>query len=195
MNISALKKHIIGKLEKELSPKLTYHGVQHTLAVLRACEQYIKRMRIAPGDAFLLRTAAIMHDTGYLEAHDNHEERSIKYVREILPEWNYSGQQIEIINGIIRATKIPQTPTTVLEQIIGDADLDYLGTDLFYKIGNKLFIELKNLGAISTEEEWNKLQIAFLQKHSFHTPFAKKNREPVKQKYLKEIIDKWGRNN
>ena len=192
MNISKLKNFIIQKLKTELSSKLTYHGVLHTEHVLKSCNQYIKRMRIPEYEAYLLRTAAIMHDTGFIWNFDNHEDASIKYAKELLPDWNYSKVEIERIVGMIKATKIPQTPTNELEQVIGDSDLDYLGTDLFYKIGNKLKMELWAYNKISTEEEWDQVQVRFLKNHHYHTPFAIKHREPVKQKYLKEILEKWG---
>jgi HD superfamily phosphodiesterase len=192
MNTGKLKKFILHKLESELSDKLTYHGVNHTKYVLLSCDKYIKRMHISAGNAYLLRTAAIMHDTGYIWTFDTHEDESIKYARKLLPEWNYTNAEIEIIAGIIEATKIPQKPLNILEQIIGDADLDYLGTDFFYKIGNKLYNELLAYNKVTTEEQWDRIQVRFLQNHRFHTPFAKKYREPVKQKYLNEILEKWG---
>lgn len=192
MNTGKLKKFILGKLETELSDNLTYHGVLHTMHVLKSCNQYINRMHIGAADAYLLRTAAIMHDTGFIWNFENHEEESIKYTKVLLPRWNYTKVEIEQIVGMIKATIIPQTPLNVLEQILADSDLDYLGTDLFYKIGNKLYSELLTYNKISTDEEWDRLQVRFLQNHHFHTPFAKKHREPVKQKNSNEILKKWG---
>jgi predicted metal-dependent HD superfamily phosphohydrolase len=191
MNTQKLKHFITEKLKAELSNNLYYHGVQHTQHVLISCNQYIKRMQIESKDAYLLRTAAIMHDTGFIWNFENHENESINYTRELLPQWNYTEIEIEQIVGMIRATKIPQQPKTVLEQILGDSDLDYLGSDLFYKIGNQLYKELLAYNKISSKEEWDRIQVNFLQNHEYHTPFAKKHREPVKQKYLHEILDKW----
>ena len=192
MNTGKLKRFILQKLRNELSDKLTYHGVNHTKCVLLSCEQYIKRMHLPSGEAYLLRTAAIMHDTGYIWTFDDHETESINYARKVLPDWNYTKAEIERIAGMIEATRIPQNPLNMLEQIIADSDLDYLGTDSFYKIGNKLYKELLAYQIITNEEQWFRLQVKFLQNHRFHTPFAKKQREPVKQKHLIEIIEKWG---
>ncbi|MEZ5103937.1 MAG: HD domain-containing protein [Draconibacterium sp.] len=193
MNIRKLKGFIIQKLSEGLSDKLTYHGVHHTLDVLNACNQYIKRMKISPKDAYLLRTAALLHDTGFLKTYDNHEEESIAYALEILPKWNYSNKEIELIAGMIRSTKIPQLPNTLLEKIIGDSDLNYLGTDYFYTVGDTLFKELMAFNKISSQEQWNKIQIKFLENHRYHTLFAQKHREPVKQKHLLDLKRKWGR--
>ena len=192
MNTGKLKRFIFGKLESELSEKLTYHGVNHSKYVLLSCEKYIKRMNIPPEEAYLLRTAAIMHDTGYIWTFDNHEAESINFARKILPGWNYTDSEIDRIASMIAATRIPQKPSNILEQIIADSDLDYLGTSSYYKIGNKLYQELLAFNKITTENEWDQLQVNFLQKHRFHTPFAIKYREPVKQKYLNEIMEKQG---
>ncbi|MFB6318335.1 HD domain-containing protein [Saccharicrinis sp. FJH54] len=187
-NIAGLKHHITRMLENELSDQLTYHRVHHTLSVLEVCQQYIKRMHVPPPDAYLLRTAALMHDTGYLVSSINHEEESVRIARNILPEWNYSDPEIARINGMIRATRIPQKPLNILECILCDSDLDYLGTDRFYPVSQTLFRELMNLNVIGSEKEWNAMQITFLQNHSYHTPYAKRYREPVKQQHLEELL-------
>jgi predicted metal-dependent HD superfamily phosphohydrolase len=192
MNIRKIKNFVFHKLETELDNKLTYHGLGHTIYVLKSCNQYIKRMHIASYDAYLLRTAAIFHDTGFIWDFDNHEDESIKYASKILPDWNYSQTEINRIVGMIEATKKPQQPNNSLEEIMADSDLDYLGTDVFYKVGNKLYKELLAYKKISSVKEWDELQVDFLREHNYHTPFALKYREPVKQKYLKEILDKWG---
>lgn len=188
MSFDNLKKFIIGKLTNELSDKLTYHGVHHTLAVLNVCEQYAKRMKIAENSKRLLFTAALIHDLGFLKTYDEHEEASIVFAHEILPKWNFYEQEITIIEGLIRATKIPQNPKNQLEQILADADLDYLGTDLFYPVGDTLYNELVAFKKISNRKQWNTVQISFLKKHHYHTTHAKKFREPIKQKHLNELI-------
>lgn len=190
MNTRKIKKFIFEKLKNELSEKLTYHGVNHTKHVLHVCNQYIKRMQIPAYDAYLLRTAALLHDFGFIVTYEDHEEESVKFAKEMLPEWNYSKLEIEKIAGMIRATKIPQLPNTITEKILGDADLDYLGTDAFYKIGDKLYKELLAFNNIKNLDEWNNLQVEFMKNHEYHTSFAKRNREPVKQKHLNELIEK-----
>ena len=114
----------------------------------------------------------------------------MEYAKKILPKWNFSENEIEKINSIIRATKIPQKPTNILENIIGDSDLDYLGTAAFYTISETLYEESLAFGIIASREEWDILQIKFLQNHQYHTPFAQKFREPVKQKHLYELLKK-----
>jgi uncharacterized protein len=192
MNIRKLKNFIINKITSEIPASLSYHGVHHTLDVLHVCNQYIKRLKIPKSEAYLLRTAALMHDLGIMWNYSNHEEQAINYVKETLPEWGYSPSDIDVICNLIAATRIPQQPHTLMEEIICDADLDYLGTARFYTVGETLFREFVVFKVISNEEEWDRLQVNFLSKHRFRTDWALRNREPVKQKYIQEIRDKWG---
>lgn len=97
---------------------------------------------------------------------------------------------MEAIAGMIMATRLPQSPTTLLEKILCDADLDYLGRDDFYEIGGRLFAELKEQEVVETEREWNIMQRTFLQSHRYHTRFGQTNREPGKQERLQEISAK-----
>jgi len=194
VNVRKLKSLISNKISAEIPKELTYHGLHHTLSVYEVCNQYIKRMNIKPKDAYLLRTAALTHDVGILYQYKNHEDKGIEYVHDLLPELGYSKKDIDIVCGLIEATRLPQNPKNTLEKIICDADLDYIGTDEFYSIGNTLFEEFLSHKIVKDEEDWDKLQIRFLEEHDYHTPYAKKHREPVKQKFLKELKIKWGLN-
>ena len=88
------------------------------------------------------------------------------------------------------ATQIPQKPRNLTEQILCDADLDYLGRDDFFTIGDKLFAELSMYGMINTEEEWNRLQTGFLEKHHYFTVTALKLRKDKKDENLAIVKSK-----
>jgi uncharacterized protein len=88
------------------------------------------------------------------------------------------------------ATKLPQEPHSLLEQIICDADLDYLGRDDFFKIGDRLYNELVAANIIANETDWNILQIGFLQKHHYFTATAKGLRDDKKQEHLNILLSK-----
>jgi hypothetical protein len=189
MNISKFKNFILRKVENELSKTLYYHDVNHTLYVMEECNKYIRRYNISPKDAYLIRTAALLHDIGFIWVYRNNEERAAEYAKKILPNWGYSPKDVEIVVGMILATKIPQLPKTFLEQVICDADLNYLGTNAYYPLSNKLFEELKTNNILKTESEWLDLQISFLENHTYHTSFALKNRANKKQMILDELLD------
>lgn len=175
------------KLKEGLSPNLYYHGVHHTIDVLAALTHISKNENIGGEQLILLKTAALLHDSGFTETYTNHEEAGCRITRQILPDYGYSAQDIEIICGMIMATKIPQTPDNKLEEIICDADLDYLGRDDFYPISHSLFKELVFRGVLTDENEWNKIQIKFLSHHQYFTATCQNQREANKQQRIEEI--------
>jgi len=187
MNYSASKKFILGKLEKDLAPDLYYHGFHHTLDVLMVAESLCKEENINEYETILVKTAAIFHDAGYLRANINHEVLGCNMVQEYLPFFGYSEEAIEKICEMIMSTKIPQSPKTKLDRIICDADLDYLGRDDFDKIGDTLFEELKAYKYLETREEWDLMQIIFLEKHTFFTESSRNKRKAKKAQHLKQL--------
>lgn len=177
-------------LEKDLAPNLYYHTVEHTLDVYDRAKFFAEKEKVTATDTKLLLIATLYHDCGYLHQMADHESISCDIVRATLPGFDYSLDDIETICQIIMATKLPQTPHSLLEQIICDADLDYLGRDDFFKIGDGLYHELVAANVIANETEWNILQIDFLQKHHYFTATAKALREGKKQEHLNILLSK-----
>jgi predicted metal-dependent HD superfamily phosphohydrolase len=187
MNFHAAKSYILDRLERELSQQLTYHSLFHTLDVFQTTSELCLLEKIPPYESLLLKTAALFHDSGFLISNKNHEEWGCQIAENVLPDYQYNTNEIAVICNMIMATKIPQSPKTPLEQILCDADLDYLGRDDFYPIGNTLFKELQVYGVLQDEVSWNKLQVSFIERHFFFTPTNRKRREPRKQQYLNEL--------
>jgi predicted metal-dependent HD superfamily phosphohydrolase len=135
----------------------------------------------------LLTTAALFHDSGFLLQDLEHEQASCRLVRDHLPGWGFNDVQVERICAMIMSTKIPQSPRDKLARILCDADLDYLGRDDFFSVGDTLFQELKAYGVLRTRHEWDQLQDRFLSKHHYHTVTNKTLREPRKQENLAKV--------
>ncbi|MCY1378022.1 hypothetical protein D3C87_1448270 [compost metagenome] len=91
---------------------------------------------------------------------------------------------------MIMATRIPQMPQNLLEEILADADLDYLGRDDFFTIGDRLYEELSVFGMVSNEWDWNVLQVKFLEAHHYFTDTAIRLRKQKKEENLQKIKDK-----
>lgn len=187
MNYHAAKAFILDKLQCELSPTLTYHGIHHTLDVLYATEELCYFEKVAPYEQMLLKTAALFHDAGFTVSNLSHEQHGCDLAKSILPNYGYQPGEINRICGMILATKIPQQPKNHLEAIICDADLDYLGRDDFFTIGQTLFAEFKHYKVIADERSWNRLQVSFLQNHHFFTETSKRRRAPKKAAYLTQL--------
>lgn len=190
MQFQQAKDFIIQKLTKELPSNLSYHTVGHSTDVYHACEHLAAEEGITGTSLHLLLTAALYHDSGFLINSQDHERLSCDIVRTHLPAFQYSKDEIEIICAMIMATRIPQYPKTLLEEILCDADLDYLGRDDFYQISNRLFKEFSKEGRVSGEQDWNRVQLSFLEKHNYFTGTAIKLRKQKKDEYLRQIRTK-----
>ncbi len=183
-----IKLHIIDKLQKKLSPALTYHNIAHTLDVLHRAVHIAKSEGIQDEEDFLLlQISALYHDVGFLDVYTGHEEISCKVACADLTNFGFSIMQIEKVCGMIRATKVPQQPQTVLEEIICDADLDYLGRDDFFEIGKGLYKEFLDQKIVSDDGSWNLLQVRFLENHHYVTNTSIKLRQKQKQHHLEQI--------
>lgn len=184
------EKFILARLKKELPSTLSYHGAHHTDDVMNAAMQIAETEKLNPEEINLLRVAVAFHDAGFIYVYKDHEDRGCEMAREILPSFGFSEKQIEIICGMIMATKIPQKPRNKLEEIISDADLDYLGRNDVYPIAQTLFEELKIHADLRDERKWNEIQIGFLKDHDYYTGYSNRVRKAGKQKYLQELIKK-----
>ncbi len=102
--------------------------------------------------------------------------------------YNLTSEEVEQICGMIMATRVPQQPKNTLEEIIADADLEYLATNKFKVVSNKLFLEQKHYNPRLTQKQWNIIQIAFLQKHKYFTKYCKHYKEHRKQKNLNTLL-------
>ncbi len=185
---SQIRQHVIKKLEKGLSSDLTYHSVQHTMDVLQQAESIALAEGIVDeNELLLLRVSALYHDVGFIEIYGGHEEKSCEMALPELKEFGFTQDEIERIFGMIRATKVPQQPQNILEQIICDSDLDYLGRSDFFSIGEGLYKEFINQKIVTSYLDWNLLQIRFLERHHYFTKTSKDRRQKQKQLHLEEI--------
>jgi predicted metal-dependent HD superfamily phosphohydrolase len=191
MQYAKLRKKLLADLKVKLNAKLAYHGLHHTLDVLKVTEELCVLENVKGKEAILLKTAALLHDAGFVEnKHLGHEAAGCVLAESILPDYNYSPEQIEHICQMIMATKIPQTPLDHLGAMLCDADLDYLGRTDFYPIAQSLFDELKDYGIIQEAAAWDKIQVGFLENHRFFTATNQKRREQEKQKRLNELRER-----
>jgi adenylate cyclase len=178
---------ILDKLEKELPDYLFYHNVKHTVDVVTEVELIGWGEGCSDEEILLLKTAGLFHDAGHTIAYDNHEYHSTVLAREFLPKFNYSQPQIDRICEIIMATKLPPRPTNLLEEIICDSDLDYLGRSDFIPVSNTLYEELKAQNKMGSLNDWNKIQVKFISGHQYFTNTARSLREVNKQLQIERI--------
>jgi class 3 adenylate cyclase/ligand-binding sensor domain-containing protein/predicted metal-dependent HD superfamily phosphohydrolase len=188
LRLNDLEEKIFEKLE-QLPPDLFYHNLKHTVDVVTQVELIGKAEGVSAHDLLMLKTAALFHDTGHLVSYDRHEEEGVKMAREMLPDYHYSPQQIDQVERLIMATRMPPNPQDLLEEIICDADLDYLGRTDFLPVAYNLYKELKTRNKVESFEDWKKIQMDFIRNHSYFTNTARNLREVNKNKQLERILE------
>lgn len=192
-DFEAAKQYALDRLERDLPSGLFYHSLAHTSENVVEAVNRLAALEGVEGEALmLLRTAAYFHDIGYVEQRAGHEAVGIRLAREVLPGFGYGPEQIRVISGMIQATVVPQSPHTLLEQILADADLDILGRDDFWEKNQQLRAELAGLGRVFSDEVWYEEQLAFMRDHHYFTPSAKKLRNAAKQSHMRTLIELLG---
>lgn len=185
--IDIISERVFGLLEG-LAPELTYHCAAHTADVVKQSERIAIEEAVHHHDLYLLKVAALYHDTGFLYTYAHHEEKGCEIFLEDCSRFHFSSWEKDLVTSIIMATRVPQQPHTLLERIICDADLDYLGRTDFFRISAELKKEFMHYGIVSDEEDWQHMQINFLTNHHYHTATSQLLREPVKQQNRLTIL-------
>jgi len=155
--------------------------------VLPAASRLAEMEGIAGEPLWLLQTGALFHDIGYIRQYGENEPIAAEMALTSLPDFDYTPDQIEVVAGIILATRMPQRPRTLLEQIVCDADLDSLGRDDFFILSMKLRSEHRAFVGPVSLREWLTRQLAFLAGHSYFTSSAKTLRDHGKRENIEEL--------
>ncbi|MBO7572890.1 MAG: HD domain-containing protein [Bacteroidales bacterium] len=187
LNFFIIQEEILNQMQRDLPKNLYYHNIKHTTDAIYRVTDIGTKENVSEEDLLLLRCAALFHDSGFLISYDSNEEYGADIARQHLGPYKFSREQIDKIRGIIIATKVPQNPHNLLEEIMCDADLDYLGRPDFIPISQNLFRELFERGRIDSIEQWNKMQYKFITEHHYFTETAKRSGEPGKQQVLREL--------
>ena len=192
-NFEQARQYALQRLERELSPRLRYHGIMHTRDEVVPVAEMLAGLEGIQGELlYLLLTAAWFHDLGYVEQPVHHELIGARIAMEVLPGLGYTQEQVEVVRWAILATALPQSPATHLEQLLADADLDVLGRADFMSRNNDLRQELALLGKEFTDEEWYTRQIKFVEAHQYFSASARALRDAGKAESittLKQALD------
>ena len=182
------KEHVFSRLANELPATLFYHNLHHIKDDVLPAAIHLGTMAGLLDEALLiLQTAALFHDIGSVEQYANHEAASIRIAREHLRDFDYQPWQIQQIGQLILVTKLSETPASLLEQLMRDADLDVLGRDDFLVRSGHLITELNIHDAPVGEQERYSRQARFLENHSYFTEIAKTLRDEGKRRNLASI--------
>jgi len=191
MNKKILKKveqYASNILKNELSADLTYHNYEHTKMVVDAATAIGEGEQLSDDDLEILLIAAWLHDLGYKDGHNGHEEKSKTLAETFLKNENYDAEKIKTIAACILSTHVDATPANQLEGILCDADMSNIYSDDYEEHARNLRKEWeKRQDEKYTDTEWTQNNLNFISRHQFHSAFAKANYQELKDNVRKKI--------
>ena len=193
--IDAAHQYVTTQYREHPHPNLVYHNLEHTKQVVAAVAQISAHYRLQDTDLLVVYIAAWFHDLGYLLGESKtHEEKGAALARDFLNVQKVPLNIQEQVTACIMATKMPQEPHNLLEEIVCDADLFNFGTKDFKKRTKVLHEEMelthnKDIpGAIWTAET-----LRLLEEHHFHTAYCQALLQEQKEEnisWLKKRLEK-----
>lgn len=197
--IDAARDYVIAQYQQHPRPNLVYHNLVHTQQVVQAAGQIAAHYRLQDDELAAVYVAAWFHDAGYLLGEGSaHEENGAKEALQFLQQQQAPENVQSMVQGAILATKMPQSPHNLVEQIVCDADLSHLGTKEFPDRNKLLRHEMEltyqmDIPAI----KWLNTNITFLTDHHYWTDYAQtlfkqqkeENLEKLKKKLEKKTKD------
>ncbi|MBR9999460.1 MAG: HD domain-containing protein [Cyclobacteriaceae bacterium] len=186
--IDKSKEYVESFLEQNLSNEIFYHDLEHTREVVNAVIEIGQASGLTRDQLETVLIAAWFHDTGYFKGKINHEKESKSIAENFLRDQGINEKKISEVGGCIIATKIPQRPTNLMEEVLCDADLYHLSTSEFFRKSELLRKEFSLTGNNEIKDkEWLNTNIKFLKKHNFFTDYAKEKLLPHKKRNLKKL--------
>ncbi len=182
------EQHIKDFFAAQLAPSYVFHDHEHTVQTVAAAKVIGDGFRLNERDMLVLLLATWFHDTGYVLGSTDHEERGCANAESFL-SGKISGTDLTDVFGCIRATKVPQVPTSLLEQIICDADLSHLGMDTYWERNGRLrqeFVLTRN--SVLSDPEWVDFEINFMLTHEYHTAVAQEMFNKRKAKHIQLLL-------
>jgi class 3 adenylate cyclase len=178
---------VLDLLERNLPEHLYYHNVKHTIDVVTEVELIGWAEGVSEEEILILKLAALFHDAGHIISYENHELHGSILARKMLVKYDYPEEILSKICDLIMATQFPPEPQSLLEKIMCDSDLDYLGRTDFIPVSNMLYEELKIREMVGSFNEWNLKQLEFIKKHQYYTNTAQNLREVNKNKQIERL--------
>lgn len=173
MSIVRAAENAVRSILENLPKDFVFHDYSHCKQVQDAVI-VIGRMEGLNAESLeILQVAALFHDTGYDLGSVGHELRGAEKAKEFLKAEGATAY-IPIVKELILATQVDKAPDSLMAQVLCDADLSYLGTDLYYPRASLLRHEMfSSRNRSFTEIEWLNFNLEFFKKHHYLTSSAR----------------------
>jgi predicted metal-dependent HD superfamily phosphohydrolase len=174
-------------ITERFTEAICYHNIDHTLDVVSACEQIGRACGLDNDDLEVAILAGWFHDTGYYLGNDNHEAESAAIAEAFLAHNRVPSHRISSVKQAILATKLPQSPRTLIDKVLCDADLYHLSSNSFFEKTELLRLEISYCKGFISQTEWFRITRDFLEKHRYHTEYGIRALRPGKGSNLQSL--------
>ena len=175
--------------QEHFPPEFVFHDFPHTQNVVESALQIGQACQLSEKEMEMLQLAAWFHDTGYFKNPIGHEELSSQLAEAYLRQRNYPPEDISVVKGCIIATRVPQNPQNLLEEILCDADLSHLGNERYWDRCGRLRQEiLMTKDILMSEQEWVDFELDFMINHRYHTEVARSFFVKQKNQHIKQLL-------
>jgi predicted metal-dependent HD superfamily phosphohydrolase len=165
-----------------------FHNIEHTKDVVVAAEEIAIHSGLTPEETESAIVAAWLHDIGYEDGAENHEQKAADKAEVLLKEAGVPAKRIIDITEAILATKVPQQPRSLIAKVLCDADLHHLSTEYCVMKSDKLREEWEVVGDRKlSDEEWIQSNLTFMENHRYHTPYGQTVLQEGKKKNIKKL--------
>lgn len=184
------RQYVLNFLIQEKEGAYCFHDNVHTDDVVAATTEMATHYNLNEEDRFATVCAAYFHDIGYCnqQGADRHESRSAELADIFLKEHNVTETVRQKVKGCIMATRMPQSPTNILEEIVCDADLFHWGSGAFDQRNQLMHQEAEQVANFKIPKSvWRPLTIQLLKEHKYHTDYAKNKLDKEKLKNINDL--------
>lgn len=188
MRLQDLEEYVFGLLRQNLPQNIYFHSAKWQEEIYHLVELYSRAEELSLEETLLARTAALLMDVGYIWAYDEHESESIRFAQEILPQYRYSEQQIQLVVNLIDVTRGMRKPENRMEEILLDAEMSYLGRADFETLNELYFHEMHEHQKVNSWDEWAKMQMVILSNHRFYTHVANVLRDVEPERQIELLL-------
>lgn len=185
----AAQEYVAQYYREHIPEKFLFHNFSHTQDVVQAARLIAEKSeRLSAREQELLEVAAWFHDTGYSAGALGHEDRSAELARAFLTGEGMPENDIQQVESIIKASCPANTPNSLAEEIMRDADFSHLGSEQYWDRCSRLRQELlMTQQDFKTEAEWAAYELDFITRHQYHTLIARGLYEATKQRNIKRL--------
>jgi predicted metal-dependent HD superfamily phosphohydrolase len=190
--IQQVKNYVEDYIQQNKISKFCFHNDIHTFEVVEAASEMSQYYQLNEKDNFIIICAAYFHDLGYLNGGGaDHEARGAALAASYLEDQGLPKEIQEQVIKCIKATKMPQSPKTLLEQILCDADLFHLGGEQFDARNKLMRKEMESVTGHSIDKDiWRNQTIELMRAHHYHTEYAKHKLNAIKSINLETLTKK-----